>query len=186
MVASPQLAETVILWRIYCGHLGWVLGFAVKSSFLGAMPDINLRHLPETAPAGCWLYWRHNAGLVTHWNHAIDWSRTFSSSYSLSWFDLWGGLMKDGAISAYLSSATHCGTTSSLGLLNQTMSGKGNCAHIHGVYVWLLNTRVNNFLSFGFVVYSWQTGVTVLPTVVFNVFPPTVEQKVRLYMHNAL
>lgn len=30
-------------------------------------PDMNASRLPETALTGCWLYLRHNAGLVAHW-----------------------------------------------------------------------------------------------------------------------
>lgn len=150
------------------------------------MPDINLRHLPETALAACWLYWRHNAGLLAHWKtHQPCWLekcfllpiKAFTDcTYGAAWW-MMKPLMR---ICLQLSIMELYGPTT--GLLNKTISGRRDWI----VLVVAVHTysKVNNFLSVCIFVYSWQTRVTVRPKVVVMFFPPTVEQKVLLYIHS--
>ncbi len=73
--------------------------------------------------------------------------------------------------------------TLTTGLLNKTITGKRNWIVL--TFTVRTYSTVNNFLSVCIFVYSWQTSVTLMPKVVVMFFPPTVEQKVHLYIHNA-
>lgn len=153
MVVSPPLARTAILWRIYRGHSGrfW---FLQSNEILQEPCQILIwvacqKQLRQDAgytvgtTPGWWLTEKHSS---------ISECKSTFSSYSLSWLYIWGGLMNDEAISANLSPAIHCRTTT--GLWKETISGKRNwivlifTVHMFECRAWLESKQLSFCLHF--------------------------------------